>query len=288
MPNGIAKLERDHQEVARSLTRFVEFVDSSDHVQAREEWDGLEAQILTRLDAEEMFLLPGFERDQPTGAAAIRNGHARIRALLGEIGIAIDLNCLRTEKVSELRDLLASHAEEEAQSLYGWAQANADHEPSRALLRRLEPTTPRDSAALALAEIVRVCEDGERGYRAAGYGVAKPGYQLLFARYAAERARFARTIDEAVRMVGLDSPDEGSVLGSLHRGWLNAVSIIARGSPKTVLRQCQRGEDAALKTYRAALRAELPADVREVIQEQYEAIKKARAEIASLANAEGS
>jgi uncharacterized protein (TIGR02284 family) len=73
----------------------------------------------------------------------------------------------------------------------------------------------------------------------------------------------------------------------LHRGWLSAVSTVARGNPKAVLRECQRGEDAALKTYRAALRTELPPDVREVIQEQYEAVKKARAEIASLASAEG-
>jgi uncharacterized protein (TIGR02284 family) len=118
--------------------------------------------------------------------------------------------------------------------------------------------------------------------------VLDPGYQLIFERYAAERARFAKSVDDAVRALGLDSPQEGSALGSLHRGWLNAVSTVARGNPKAVLTECQRGEDAALKTYRAALRAELPTDVREVIQEQYEAIKKARMEIASLVNAEGS
>jgi uncharacterized protein (TIGR02284 family) len=147
--------------------------------------------------------------------------------------------------------------------------------------------TPEAMAKVALADIVRVCEDGEKGYRVAGSKVPDAGYQLIFQRYAAERARFAKSVDEAVRTLGLDGPQDGSALGSLHRGWLNAVSTVARGNPKAVLRECQRGEDATLKTYRAALRTELPPDIREVIQEQYEAVKRARAEIAALASAAG-
>ncbi len=54
-----------------------------------------------------------------------------------------------------------------------------------------------------------------------------------------------------------------------------------------MLRECQRGEDAALKAYRAALRAELPPGVREDVQQQYEAIQKARAEVAALVDADG-
>jgi uncharacterized protein (TIGR02284 family) len=152
----------------------------------------------------------------------------------------------------------------------------------------LEPAGTRDHAALALAEVVRACQDGERGYRAACSGAPDAGYQQIFTHYAAERATFAETLEGALREMAVRSPQAGSTPGSLHRGWVSAISILASGHPKAVLRECQRGEDAALRTYRAALRAELPPGIREVVQEQYEAIKKARGEISALVNAAGS
>ncbi|HLK35458.1 MAG TPA: PA2169 family four-helix-bundle protein [Polyangiaceae bacterium] len=76
---------------------------------------------------------------------------------------------------------------------------------------------------------------------------------------------------------------DGSTCGAFHRGWLELKAALEQGSPRSILTECRRGEDAALETYRAALHANLPPGVREVVQEQYEAVKKAREEISTLA-----
>jgi len=292
--DATAELERDHQRIAESLARLVDFAKAQDDALLREEWDALEVRVLGHLDAEEMYLLPGFQRDRPVEAASIRDAHALLRKLLGEMGIAIDLHLLRPENVTEFRELLQSHVDEERRSLYAWARSGVDAHSLRALLRRIQPTsTGADRPATALSSLVEACEDGEKGYRAAAAGVSDEGYRLVFGHYADERRGFATALGEAARRslplaaggTALPEHHDGSALGALHRSWIDLKAALASGNPKAVLTECRRGEDAALNAYRDALRAELPPDVRELVQEQYEAIKRARAEIAALVEA---
>jgi uncharacterized protein (TIGR02284 family) len=149
-----------------------------------------------------------------------------------------------------------------------------------------EHPTLDTKAAAALSDVLRACEDGERGYRAAASDVTDPGYQLIFTRDAKERAAFAAALRQVVLPDASALVCDGSALGALHRGWLDAKSAVTGGKPKAVLAECQRGEDRALELYRAALHADLHPELRETVQEQYEAIKKARAELAGLREAD--
>lgn len=294
--DATAELEEDHERMADSLARLVDFAKAQDDSLVRDEWDALESRVLAHLDAEEMYLLPGFQHDRPVEAATIQDRHALIRKLLGEIGIAVDLHLLRPEKVTEFRDLLLSHVDEERRSLYAWANASVDPHSLRALLGRLQRISAgADRAPAVLSTLLDACEDGEKGYRSAASGVSDGGYQLMFRHYADERAGFANALDEAARKalnagesVPWPAPRQGSTLGALHRSWIDLKAALASGNPKAVLTECRRGEDAALRAYREALRADLPPDIRELVQEQYEAIKKARAEVAALVEAAGS
>ena len=49
---------------------------------AQGEWNELEASVLRHIDGEEMFLLPGFAREEPGEAATLRAEHAEIGASL--------------------------------------------------------------------------------------------------------------------------------------------------------------------------------------------------------------
>jgi uncharacterized protein (TIGR02284 family) len=286
--DATVELEQDHQRIMERLARLVDFENASDDALVRQEWDSLEAHVLRHLDAEEMFLLPGFHRDRPGEAAAIRDQHALIRKRLGEIGIAVDLHLPRADQVSEFRDLLMSHVAEERRSLYVWARSKADEPSLRVLLRRIQQTIESDRAESALAGLLAACEDGEKGYRSAASDVADEGYKLMFRHYAEQRAGFAKALHNAARDLGVTTARAGSALGALHRSWLDLKAAIESGNPKAVLTECRRGEEAALKTYRDALRADLPPDARELVQQQYEAVKKARAEIVALLDAPGS
>ncbi|MGH9895549.1 MAG: PA2169 family four-helix-bundle protein, partial [bacterium] len=59
---------------------------------------------------------------------------------------------------------------------------------------------------------------------------------------------------------------------ALHRGWLNVKSAITGKDEAAVLAECERGEDVALQHYQDALREDLPSDVRNLIERQYQGV----------------
>ncbi|HEY3820153.1 MAG TPA: PA2169 family four-helix-bundle protein [Polyangiaceae bacterium] len=282
--DAATRLEQDHGKIVRSLARLLDFANADDEALLREEWDALEAHLLGHMDAEEMFLLPSFDRVRPADSATIRREHADIRRTLGELGVAADLHTLRAETVSAFRQQLDEHMALERDTLYPWAQEKADSDLLRLVLRELHPAEEHGAkAAQALGALLEACKDGERGYRAAASDVPERGYQLMFAHYADERAAFAAKLEEALGALGGHPTRDGSRLGALHRGWIDTKAVVTGGSPSAVLSECQRGEEAALRVYRTALRAELPPSLREIVQEQYAAVKKAHAEVSALA-----
>jgi uncharacterized protein (TIGR02284 family) len=284
--NAAARLESDHAAVAASLARLADFVQADDEPLAREEWNELEARVLAHLNAEEMFLLPGFERDQAVSARTIRLDHERIREMLGEMAIAVDLHILRPDSVHALSEVLTTHVGLETRTLYPWAKMRAEGNALGALIRRIG-APPRDETHRTLGAILQACDDGQHGYRTAAEDVADQGCRLMFNHYAEQRAEFTRALLEALQGLGVPSIGGSSPAAAVHRGWMGARAALTQGSAKAVLAECRRGEDAALRTYRAALRADLPPAIRELVQDQYEAVKKARDEVSTLMDSSG-
>ena len=58
----------------------------------------------------------------------------------------------------------------------------------------------------------------------------------------------------------------------MHRAWTNIKSTITGMSEHAVLVECERGEDAAKAAYEAALQKSLPANVRALVERQYEGV----------------
>jgi uncharacterized protein (TIGR02284 family) len=133
--------------------------------------------------------------------------------------------------------------------------------------------------------ILAACADSERGYRAAALGVNDAGCALMFGHYADERGRFALELRRALHRAGA-APTVGSTAGALRRAWIEARAKLTHGKARGLLAECARGEEAALLAYHEALRADLsPPSLRELVQEQYEAVKKAHAELTAVLDA---
>jgi uncharacterized protein (TIGR02284 family) len=132
--------------------------------------------------------------------------------------------------------------------------------------------------------ILDACADGERGYRAAAGGVSDPGCALMFGHYADERARFAVDLRHAAHGDAA-IPATGSIVGALHRGWIEARAVVTHGKARGLVAECARGEEATLRAYHEALRGDLSPGLRELVQEQYEAIKKAHSELTAVLDA---
>jgi uncharacterized protein (TIGR02284 family) len=134
-----------------------------------------------------------------------------------------------------------------------------------------------------LNNLIEICKDGQHGFQTAADDAKDETLMELFRRYAAQRTAFIAELQERVRLLGGEPDKHGTVTGTLHRGWINLKAAISSNEPHAVLEECERGEDAAVKTYREALaETELDAETRSVIQRQANEVQLAHDRVKQL------
>jgi uncharacterized protein (TIGR02284 family) len=133
-----------------------------------------------------------------------------------------------------------------------------------------------------LNDLIETCRDGEKGFRTAAEGVKDPRVKSVFERYARQRAEMVRELQEQVRKLGGTPGQSGSVSASLHRGWMNIKSLVTGNDDNAIIAEAERGEDAAKAAYAKALKEDLPAGVRTLIQSQADIVKLAHDEVRAL------
>ena len=146
-PNSQEILRSDH---ARLDALFEELLDDFADGRQREirsTWTEFDRSVLVHLDTEERFILPLFERVNPEETAALRAEHARIRRLLGELGVGVDLHLVRLEMAREFIGLLRAHARREDLLLYRWAASDLEEAARVAVTQKLLPALPGQGEA---------------------------------------------------------------------------------------------------------------------------------------------
>lgn len=93
---------------------------------ARDLWTELDHGLLAHMEAEERFVLPAFARIDAQEALVLIHEHGKIREQLLELGVAVDLHCIRLEQSREFIATLRAHADREDKLLYRWADARLD------------------------------------------------------------------------------------------------------------------------------------------------------------------
>lgn len=125
-----------------------------------------------------------------------------------------------------------------------------------------------------LNDLIQTSKDGEEGFRTCAEDAEQRDVQFksMFEERSRGCAEAASELQELVRALGGEPIKHGSVSGSMHRQWLNIRSLITGKDDEAVLNECERGEDAAVKTYRDALQKDLPANIRLVVERQYQGV----------------
>lgn len=137
-----------------------------------------------------------------------------------------------------------------------------------------------------LNTLIETCRDAERGFRAAADAVTDPALKRLFTAYAQQHAEFAQELEAEVQRLGGTPQRRGSVAGALHRALMNVRAAISGRDERAVIAEAERGEDAAMSTYREALQiASLPADVRAAIARQAARVEEAHDRLGDLKRA---
>ena len=133
-------------------------------------------------------------------------------------------------------------------------------------------TTDRDDVISILEDLIETCRDGQNGYRNAAEHIKNPSIRAWFNQQSLERGQFSGELEGYVQRLGKPDPDRtGSLSGALHRQWFDLKEKIS-GSDESVLSEVERGEDNAKDNYQEALKKNLPADVRAVVERQAQSV----------------
>ena len=134
-----------------------------------------------------------------------------------------------------------------------------------------------------LNDLIETCRDGQQGFQTAAEGVESGELKRLFHAYSQQRARFVGDLQDEVRRLGGDPENSGSVAATLHRGWIGIKAAVTGKDDDAILAECERGEDAAVAAYKAALAdPNLTGDVRPVVERQYAAVQEAHDRVRSF------
>ena len=145
-----------------------------------------------------------------------------------------------------------------------------------------------DHVISVLNSLIETCKDGQNGFQTAAEGVKRSDIKSLFYQYAQQRAKFAGELQAEVLRLGGDPEKTGSVAATLHRGWINIKSAVTGEDENAVLAEAERGEDSAVASYKDALAdANLPADVRAIVERQYAQVQEAHDRVRNLERATG-
>lgn len=177
-------------------------------------------------------------------------------------------------------------------STLSWPEAEA---ASRAAWTRVdEQLTPgtiagqiadNDDVIDILNDLVESCRDGEYGFTACAEHVKAQDVRTLLLRHADECRGAAAELATQIRQLG-GKPDEGgTVSGAMHRGWVSVRGTLAGYTDLAMLKECERGEDAALARYRKALKENLPPAVKSLVERQAQGTQRNHDQIKAMRDA---
>lgn len=135
--SAVDLLAEHHRALDEQLDRLVVRAQEGE-AELRAEWTAFERELLRHLEQEEAEILPAFARHDAAEARAILAEHAQIRQSLLEMGLSLDLHCLRAEAVQELVRQLKAHARREDGAFYTWAAANVAPSTWQSIKRSLK------------------------------------------------------------------------------------------------------------------------------------------------------
>lgn len=141
-----------------------------------------------------------------------------------------------------------------------------------------------DDVVSTLNDLIETCKDGQEGFQTCAEDIRDPSLKSLFIERSQGCAAAASELQGLVRACGGDPETTSSVSATLHRRWVDIKSAITGKDDVAVLNECERGEDVALRSYRDALEKDLPANIRAVVERQYQGVLRNHDQVKALRN----
>ena len=139
-------------------------------------------------------------------------------------------------------------------------------------------TDNNEELVQVLNDLIRINNDRIRGYEKAIQKTNDSDKQLVevFSRMIDESRQYKAELSHAIQNAnGKVTQQETTMSGKLYRFWMDLYSAIAGKNIKSLLDDCEFGEDAVQKVYREAIETDATAgaDIRRLILNQKSSLK---------------
>ena len=128
-----------------------------------------------------------------------------------------------------------------------------------------------------LNDLIRINNDRVEGYEKAATETDPADVDLrnIFNRMAEDSRKYRTELTSEVRRLGGEPASGTTASGKLYRTWMDVRSGFSNSGRKSVLEECEFGEDAAQKAYNKALASgnDLPTEVRTVVEKERSHLK---------------
>ncbi|RAJ25562.1 ferritin-like domain-containing protein [Pedobacter cryoconitis] len=136
-----------------------------------------------------------------------------------------------------------------------------------------------------LNDLIQINNDRIAGYEKAIQELSPEDSDLkeLFVKMIAESHKIKLALATAVQGTGTDMETGTTTSGKIYRAWMDVKAVFTGHDRKTILNNCEAGEDAAQRAYKSALEEEgLSADTRSLITQQKSELRASHDQIKGL------
>lgn len=127
-----------------------------------------------------------------------------------------------------------------------------------------------------LNELIKLCNDGAKGYNNAADGIDNKELKTIFHRLSQQRKGFVEDLKSEIRSMGGEIDDSRDVEGILHNTWLSIKAAITANNTESVIEACKTGEEFAYSKYEELLKdTELPENIKSLLSKQHQLIRGA-------------
>tara|TARA_R110002020_G_scaffold457926_2_gene675024 strand:- start:447 stop:902 length:456 start_codon:yes stop_codon:yes gene_type:complete len=142
-----------------------------------------------------------------------------------------------------------------------------------------------NEAAEILNDLVQINNDRIEGYQKAIENLKNEDSDLkpLFVSLIGESQQYKLSLSNELNLLNADTEEGATTSGALYRAWMDVKAVFTGHDRKSILENCEFGEDAAQKAYKDAGKDEnLPANLRALVLDQKAKLKQSHDKIKQL------
>ncbi|MCO5937250.1 PA2169 family four-helix-bundle protein [Mucilaginibacter sp. RB4R14] len=150
--------------------------------------------------------------------------------------------------------------------------------------------TTSEKSVEVLNDLIEINNDRIDGFDRASkdLGEADVDLKAVFDQFASDSRKNVQELSQAVGQAGGEVETGNTATGTIHRAWIDIKATFTGHDRKSILEECERGEDAIIKAYRDALFEDngLAPQFAAVVAQQQQAINEDHDRIKALRNSQ--